>query len=207
MLAAGCASFTPSSTPNPLAPVEIREYHGQNLTAAASLPDNSISGPQHISLDTFRLAVSGLVDHPLSLTYDQVLALSSYTKVVTLHCVEGWDATILWQGVRMQDLLTQAGTQPSAKIAIFRAADGYSSSLTLDFIRQHDILLAYQMNGTPLLPERGFPFQVVAEDKWGYKWVKWVTNIVLSSDETYEGYWESRGYNNNGALSGSKFAP
>jgi DMSO/TMAO reductase YedYZ molybdopterin-dependent catalytic subunit len=61
------------------------------------------------------------------------------------------------------------------------------------------------MNNITLLTERGYPFQLVAEDKWGYKWIKWVTEIELSDNNNYEGYWESRGYNNNGDLSGSKF--
>jgi DMSO/TMAO reductase YedYZ molybdopterin-dependent catalytic subunit len=63
-----------------------------------------------------------------------------------------------------------------------------------------DIMLAYKMNGVTLLPERGFPFELVAENKWGYKWIKWVDKIELSADESYRGYWESRGYSNDGDL-------
>jgi DMSO/TMAO reductase YedYZ molybdopterin-dependent catalytic subunit len=66
----------------------------------------------------------------------------------------------------------------------------------------NDILLAYKMNNVTLPPERGFPFQVVAEDKWGYKWVKWVTKIEISGDPNYKGYWESNGYDNNGDITG-----
>ncbi len=53
--------------------------------------------------------------------------------------------------------------------------------------------------------ERGFPFQLVAEQKWGYKWIKWITKIELSDNTNYKGFWENVGYNNNGDLSGSKF--
>jgi DMSO/TMAO reductase YedYZ molybdopterin-dependent catalytic subunit len=90
---------------------------------------------------------------------------------------------------------------------IFHAVDGYTSSLPLDYIRRNDILLAYSMNGVTLPAERGFPFQVVAESKWGYKWVKWVDGIELSNDTSYRGYWESRGYNNDGEQSGPMFEP
>ncbi|MDH7475700.1 MAG: molybdopterin-dependent oxidoreductase, partial [Anaerolineae bacterium] len=128
-----------------------------------------------------------------------------YSKVVTLYCVEGWDATILWEGVLIEDLLNQAGVQDDAVTVIFHAADGYTSSLQLDYVRQNKIMLAYKMNGVQLPPERGFPFQVVAESKWGYKWVKWVTQIELSDDPDYRGYWERRGYNNDGDLSGPIF--
>ena len=53
------------------------------------------------------------------------------------------------------------------------------------------------MNGLPLPAERGFPFQVIAESKWGYKWVRWVTRIEISDDADYRGFWEEVGYNNN----------
>jgi DMSO/TMAO reductase YedYZ molybdopterin-dependent catalytic subunit len=60
--------------------------------------------------------------------------------------------------------------------------------------------------GKPLAPGR-VPFMVVAESKWGYKWVKWVDEIELSSDTSYRGYWESRGYDNNGDRNGPMFQP
>jgi len=81
---------------------------------------------------------------------------------------------------------------------IFYAADGYSTSLPLDYIEDRDILLAYSMNGVTLPAERGFPFQLVAEDRWGYKWIKWVTRIEVSDDPSYRGYWEKRGFSQSG---------
>ncbi|MHB1413757.1 MAG: molybdopterin-dependent oxidoreductase, partial [Chloroflexota bacterium] len=184
---------------------EVREYQGEDLSSVNDLHDNSIKGPQVVDKDSYRLAVSGLVDKPQSLTYDQAINRQQYTKVVTLHCVEGWYATILWEGVLVEDLLNQAGIKDGANTVIFHAADGYTSSLSLDFIRQNKILLAYKMNEVTLPAERGFPFQVVAEAKWGYKWVKWVTEIELSDDPSYQGYWEGRGYNNNGVFDGPMF--
>jgi DMSO/TMAO reductase YedYZ molybdopterin-dependent catalytic subunit len=61
------------------------------------------------------------------------------------------------------------------------------------------------MNNVTLPAERGFPFQLVAESKWGYKWIKWVTEIELSDNLNYKGYWESRGYSNGGNLNESFF--
>jgi DMSO/TMAO reductase YedYZ molybdopterin-dependent catalytic subunit len=190
--------------PTPLDGVEVLEYQGEKLSSVNDFRDNSIRGPQQVEKDTYRLEVFGLVDKPLSLTYDEVLAQKRYSKVVTLHCVEGWDATILWDGVLIDDLLKLAAAKPEANTVIFHAADEYTSSLSLDFIRQNQILLAGKMNEVTLPPERGFPFQVVAEAKWGYKWVKWVKKIELTNDPLYRGYWESAGYNNNGDLSGPK---
>ena len=206
-LLAGCGGGSTGPTVKALETVEVREYQGQNLSSIGDFQENSIKGPQTVPLDGYQLKITGLADKPLALTYGQVLAHDHFSKVVTLHCVEGWDVTILWEGVLIDDLLKDARARSGALIAIFHAADGYTSSLTLDFIRQNKILLAYKMNGVTIPAERGFPFMVVAESKWGYKWVKWVTEIELSDNVNYQGYWESQGYNNNGDQSGPMFGP
>jgi DMSO/TMAO reductase YedYZ molybdopterin-dependent catalytic subunit len=108
--------------------------------------------------------------------------------------------TILWEGVLVKDLIEQARSQPNAKIVIFHAYDGYTTSFPIDYIMDNDILMAYKMNDVTIPPERGFPFQLVAESKWGYKWIKWITEIELSDDVNYKGFWESRGYSNEGDL-------
>jgi DMSO/TMAO reductase YedYZ molybdopterin-dependent catalytic subunit len=204
---AACSTSSPGSSLSALQAIEIREYNGEPLSSIGDFRENSIKGVQHVSLDGYHLRISGLVDTPLELTYDQVVGHDHFSKVVTLHCVEGWDATILWEGVRLVDLLAAAGVRDDAPVVIFHAADGYTSSLPLAYIRDNDILLAYSMNGVTLPDERGFPFQVVAESKWGYKWVKWVTEIELSNDTSYRGYWETRGYSNDGEQTGPIFEP
>lgn len=189
-----------------LEPVEVREYRGERLSSIADFRENSIRGPQHVNASTYTLTVDGLVEEREEYSYDGLVErFPHYRKVVTLSCVEGWDVTILWEGVRVKDLLEEAGVRPEANTVIFYAADGYSSSLPLDYIKERDILLAYAMNNVTLPADRGFPFQVVAEDRWGYKWVKWVTRIEVSGDADYRGYWESRGYSNNGSLDRSFF--
>jgi DMSO/TMAO reductase YedYZ molybdopterin-dependent catalytic subunit len=193
----GCNPVTNTKRPKTLEPVEVREYKGEKLSSSGDFHENSIRGPQHVRLENYRLKIRGLVDSTRVLTYEQVLGLQHYTKVVRLFCVEGWDVNILWEGVLVRDLLDAAGVKPEARNVIFHAQDGYTTSLPLDYIRQRDIVLAARMNGLPLKPERGFPFELVAEDKLGYKWIKWVTEIELSDNVNYKGYWESRGYSNN----------
>lgn len=189
-----------------LAPAEVREYRGERLSSIADFRENSIRGPQHVNASTYTLTVDGLVENRGEYSYDTLIErFPHYRKVVTLSCVEGWDVTILWEGVRVKDLLDEAGVRPEANTVIFYAADGYSSSLPLAYIEDEDILLAYAMNNVTLPADRGFPFQLVAEDRWGYKWVKWVTRIEVSGDADYRGYWESRGYSNNGSLDRSFF--
>jgi DMSO/TMAO reductase YedYZ molybdopterin-dependent catalytic subunit len=174
---------------------EIREYEGKSLDPFARAYDNSIKGPQQVDSKQYRLEVTGLVQTPQSLTYDEVLALPKVKRAVTLHCVEGWDEHLLFEGVRLADVLALAKPKEGVRTVIFYAADGYSSSLTYDDVTRLDLMLASKINGKVLDANRGFPFQVVAESKWGYKWVKWVTRIELSKDP-YKGYWEQRGYDN-----------
>jgi DMSO/TMAO reductase YedYZ molybdopterin-dependent catalytic subunit len=186
---------------NRLEPVEIKEYQGEKLSSINDFRENSIKGPQHVDLQSYRLKISGLVDNPKDYTYDEVIDNHrSYEKVVTLDCVEGWSVVILWEGLLVKDLLAEAKVLPDAKVVIFHAYDGYTTSLPVDYMLNNDILIAYKMNGVNLPPERGFPFELVAESKWGYKWVKWITQIELSDDVNYRGYWESRGYSNSADL-------
>ena len=186
--------------------VEVREYEGKNLSSINDFRENSIKGPQHVDIEDYQLEIIGLVDTPASYTYDEVVTNNqNYEKVVRLNCVEGWSVDILWEGVLVRDLLEQAEPLPEAKVVIFHAYDGYTTSFPLDYIMSNDILMAHKMNDVALPPERGFPFQLVAESKWGYKWVKWITKIELSDDTDYKGYWESRGYSNEGDLDKSFF--
>ncbi len=193
----GCA--TPGA--KPLQSVEIKEYQGEKLSSIYDFRENSIKGPQHVDVATYKLKITGLVENPTEYTYDEVINnYQSYEKVVSLDCVEGWSVTILWQGVLVKDLLAEARVKPEAKVVIFHAYDGYTTALPIDYIVNNNILIAYKMNGVTLPPERGYPFELVAESKWGYKWEKWVTQIELSDDENYRGYWESRGYSNSADL-------
>jgi DMSO/TMAO reductase YedYZ molybdopterin-dependent catalytic subunit len=191
-----------------LTSVEVRNYNGTNLSSIADLQTEAIKGTQYVDNVTYRLNITGLVDHPESYTYQQILSqFQSYQQVVTLNCVTGWSVTILWQGVLVKDLINEAGVSPLATTVIFRAVDGYSTSFPIDYIMNNSIILAYKMNNVTLPPELGFPFQLVAQSEWGYKWIKWVNQIEISSDINYRGYWESRGYSNSGELNSSFFGP
>ena len=183
--------------PRRLYPGEVREYMGENMSSLSDIRDNAIRGTQNINQSTYRLTVNGLVSNPKEYTYDQVVnGFQNYEKVVTLYCVQGWNAKILWQGVLVRDLLNQSGVDPNATVVIFHATDGYTTAMPLSYFYDHDIIMAYKMNGLVLPPEKGFPFELVAESMYGYKWIKWINQIELSDNANYLGYWESRGYSN-----------
>lgn len=180
--------------------VEVRDYQGQKLSSVNDFRENSIKGPQYINITDYRLEVTGMVQNPRNYTYQDVIGHPNYEKVVTLYCVDGWDVTILWKGILVYDLINEAQPLPGSNVVIFYAYDNYSTSLPLEYLRDNQILLAYKMNNATLPPERGYPFQLVAESSWGYKWIKWVTKIEISNNTDYKGYWESRGYSNIGNL-------
>ena len=197
----GCQFNNDTKEDNNLKTVEIREYEGDDLSSVDAFRENSIKGPQTIDIESYSLSITGLCQEPKSYTYDEVIdGYTNYKKVSELHCVEGWSVTILWEGVLVQELIAQSSPLPEARVVIFHAYDGYTTSFPIEYIIDNDILLAFKMNGLTLPVGRGFPFHLVADSKWGYKWIKWVTKIELSDDIDYEGYWESRGYSNTGDL-------
>jgi DMSO/TMAO reductase YedYZ molybdopterin-dependent catalytic subunit len=187
---------------------EITNYLGQNLTSVNRYieylnqhPDVAIKGVQNIDPATYKLAITGMVDNPANYTYDQVVdGFNSTLQVATLPCVEGWSVTMLWQGIPIIEILNEIGIVSGANTLIFLAADGYSSSLPLDYVEQNNIMIAYKMNNVTLTPKLGWPFFLVANNQYGYKWVEWVTEINVSNDTSYRGYWESRGYPNNATV-------
>jgi DMSO/TMAO reductase YedYZ molybdopterin-dependent catalytic subunit len=183
--------------------VQVKNYKGQKLSSINDFRENSIKGPQNVNINNYTLQITGRVQNPKNYTYKEVIIHKNYQKVVTLNCVEGWSVTILWRGILISELINETKPTPDGKTVIFYAADGYSTSFPLDYLNSNHILMAYKMNNVTIPPERGFPFQLVAESKWGYKWVKWITKIEISNNTNYTGYWESRGYSNTGNLNES----
>ena len=202
LAASGCSSSADDNNrttlrkAKDLGRVEIKKYQGQRLTDFEKLRDNSIQGPQEVDTAKYRLTIDGLVSVKQELSYRQVLGMDRYQKLVILHCVEGWSAKGLFEGALVGDILKLAVVKPGANTLIFHAADGYTSSLPLKAVLNKKILLAHKINNQILTARSGFPFQLIAEDKLGYKWVKWLKRIEVSSDSTYRGFWESRGYDN-----------
>jgi len=194
---------TSQKTLKELSAVEIKEYDGEKLDSIIDVRDLSIKGPQYINIDNYNLEVLGLVENPKKYTYEEVLSHQKYSKVISLHCVTGWSARVLWEGVLLKDLFAEVNVKEGANTVIFYAADGYTTSLPLDYVSDKDIMIADKINNVTLVPERGFPFELVAEDKLGYKWIKWITKIELSNDENYKGYWEAEGYSNKADINGT----
>jgi len=187
--------------------VEIAEYEGDRLGSVDDFRQNAIRGTQVVDISTYRLQLDGLVEQSASFTYDELLASPHQRKLVTLFCVEGWSVKALWDGIPVVDLLTMVKPLPEANTVIFHASDGYTTSLPLQTVVDRNLILADHINGIALPPAQGFPFMLVAEEKWGYKWIRWVVRIELADDPDYRGYWEDRGYSNDAELSESFIGP
>jgi DMSO/TMAO reductase YedYZ molybdopterin-dependent catalytic subunit len=202
---------TPSQAPSSsIYPGEVTYYQGQNLTSISDFlgdinqhPDVAIDGTQYINQTTYRLAVTGLVSNTSEYSYNELVNnFQSVQQVSTLLCVEGWSVTMLWQGIPIQDLLQEAGASPNATTLIFYASDGYTTELPISYVVQNNLILAYKVNNVTLPAAAGFPLTLVAQNQYGYKWIKWITRIDVSNDSSYLGYWESRGYPNNATVNG-----
>jgi len=146
------------------------------------------------------LVVDGLVQSPLSLTYDDLLAMPTSTVYSKLYCV-GAPSTPLaegnWTGVRLGLILEEAGVSPLAvKVALY-ADDGFSTDLTLTTAMRDDIILAYERDGEPLTEN----VRLVVPCKWGYKWISGPTHIELV-DYDFLGTYESSGWPDEASIPG-----
>lgn len=183
---------------------ELKSYQGQALGSVNDFRENSIGGVRNVDLKKYRLRVDGLVKKPLSYSYQELKSFPRQKKLVTTHCVEGWQVTVLWEGIPFGELINRAGVDPKVNTVIFHGVDGYTTSLDYKTVADKNMLLADSANGIPLPAKLGFPFILVAEDKWGYKWARWIERIQFSDKAGFRGYWEQRGYNQKGDVSGSR---
>ena len=187
--------------------IEATEFLGVPLTPIREQGNNALKGTQFIDRAAYTLTVDGLVDNPLTLTYEELLNYPQEDRLMSLDCVEGWYFTAKWTGPSLNSIFNDAKVRPEALIVIFHTTDvpeGYTS-LDLAYIRDNNIIIALKDNDITLTADRGFPFQVVAMSKYGYKWAKWVDRIELSSDTSFRGYWEKVGYNNNAEVGGPPY--
>jgi DMSO/TMAO reductase YedYZ molybdopterin-dependent catalytic subunit len=147
---------------------------------------------------SYRFVVDGMVDNPISLTYDQLLALPSVHQISDFHCVEGWGVKdVRWEGVRLQTILDLVHPKQEAGFVTFHSLDGfYTDSLSLGQASLPDALLAYRMYEQPLPAEHGYPLRFIMPKMYGYKGAKFLYRMEFVSSQI-TGYWEQRGWQLN----------
>ena len=142
---------------------------------------NPTGAAPDVDIEQYRLEIDGLVETPLSLTYEEVLAYPSVTEVVLLICPGFFADNAEWSGVPVTALLEKAGINPEAKMVIFKEIAGiYRRELLLEDIMGNDsIFLAHTVNGQTLPLKHGYPLRLVAKGVYGGYWVKWVASIEV----------------------------
>lgn len=157
-------------------------------TAAGFNPD--------ISRADYRLVVTGAVDDPLDLGFDDLLERPMVGLTRDFQCVTGWRVPdVEWAGVTVATVLDEAGADPDATHVRFSSHDGlYTTTLTREQARRDDVLVATKMLGGDVTREHGGPVRLYVAPMYGYKSVKWLSGIEVTSDPDPEGYWEERGY-------------
>ena len=151
-----------------------------------------------VSPDKWRLRVEGLVQAPVRLTLPEFMALPQTELVNDIHCVTQWSRyDNHWQGVRARDLMDGAAERSEARFVSFTSYDGYTTNVPLAEFVADEVLLAHSWEGAPLTRQHGGPVRVVLPRLYFWKSPKWVTRIELLREDR-PGFWEVRGYHNNG---------
>jgi DMSO/TMAO reductase YedYZ molybdopterin-dependent catalytic subunit len=147
---------------------------------------------------TWTFTVSGLVDHPFTLSYDDLLALPRQTVVCDIHCVTRWSRFgNTFEGVSVQALLARAAVQPLAKFCLVVAEQGFTTNLALADLDRPQNLIALKWSGDWLTPEHGGPARLLVPHLYFWKSAKWVRGFELL-EQDLPGFWEQNGYHMRG---------
>lgn len=161
--------------------------------------DTALTVPQ-VRAEDWELRVTGLVDREIRLDYQDLLSRTIEEHDITLTCVSntiGGDliGTARWLGVRLDDLLGEAGVDPAADQIVGRSVDGYTCGFPVAALDGRNALVAVGMNGEPLPLEHGFPARLIVPGIYGYaSATKWLTEIELTTFADFDHYWVPRGY-------------
>lgn len=156
-------------------------------------------GTPKIPLDRWRLEIGGLVEHPLSLTWDEFRSLPRVKVFADFHCVTRWSRLgNLWEGVSTSELARRAGLHPDAKFVVATGYDsGWTTNLPLADFLAADALVTDTHDGRPIEPDHGGPVRLMVPLLYAWKSAKWLRKLTfLPSDAP--GYWEQMGYHNHG---------
>ena len=154
------------------------------------------------NVDEWRLRVTGMVDRPFELTYDELVAMPLHEQYVTIACVSNevggnLVGNALWRGVPLKDLLEQAGVQPAATQIVGRAVDGFTVGFPTVWALadERESLVAVAMNGEPLPADHGFPARLIVPGLYGYvSATKWLAEIELTTLDAFDAYWIPLGW-------------
>ncbi|HVM27630.1 MAG TPA: molybdopterin-dependent oxidoreductase [Mycobacteriales bacterium] len=168
--------------------------------------DTALLVPQ-VDPTTWSLRVEGLVDRPLVLRYDDLLAMRQVEADITISCVSnevGGDlvGTARWQGVLLRDVLERAGLRAGAEQVVGRSVDGFTAGFPVRYATDGRLsMIALGMNGEPLPVRHGFPARLVVPGLYGYvSATKWLARLQVTTWAGFDGYWVPRGWSKEGPI-------
>ena len=148
-------------------------------------------------LATWDFKVSGEVEEPVTLTYDELMALPQTEITVDIHCVTRWSRFgTSFKGVHWRELAQLVRPKPSARFVVAHAEQGFTSNLPLAALEEDDALIAWEADGAPLEPEHGWPLRLVVPSRYFWKSAKWLRGLELLAHDQ-PGFWERYGYHND----------
>ena len=151
---------------------EAKSFSGNDFPRTSWLNDS----PRPVGLDGWALEISGATGRSLSLSYDDLDGSGETTA--TIDCTGGWYSTQVWTGTPVADLLERAELLDSAASVTFTSVTGYYRRFSLEEAGRY--LLATRVGGERLSHSHGFPVRLVAPDKRGFEWVKWIDRIEVN---------------------------
>ncbi len=156
---------------------------------AGSVPDTDLT--------TWDFRVSGEVENPITLSWDEFAALPRADNVQDIHCVTRWSRfDTRFEGVHWREVAKLVHPKPSARFVVAHAEQGFTSNVPIEFLEDDLALLATEADGEPLTPEHGWPLRLVIPGKYFWKSAKWLRGLELrATDEP--GFWERYGYHND----------
>jgi DMSO/TMAO reductase YedYZ molybdopterin-dependent catalytic subunit len=168
--------------------------------------DTSLVTPQ-LSADTWQLRIHGMVDHPMTITYDELMKMPMIEQDITLTCVSeavggGYIGNARWQGTLLADVLRKAGIQSGAQQIVMRDGKGMTIGVATDPVMDgRKSLLAVGMNGQPLPQAHGFPVRVVVPGLYGYvSATKWVVDMEFTTFGAFNAYWVKMGWSQQAVI-------
>lgn len=142
--------------------------------------------------------VTGLVEHPLRLNWEEFNRLPRVQRTSDFHCVTRWSRfDNHWDGVGMREILARAKPLPNAQYVLVHAQQGYTANIPLADMDRDDVLLATHHDSEPLTPDHGYPLRLIVPHLYGWKSVKWVRGLELLAQDQ-PGFWEQNGYHMRG---------
>ena len=159
-------------------------------------PGITSTNPQ-LKRENYTLIIDGEVEEPVTLNWNDFLALPQSVSVSDFHCVEGWSVLdCKWEGVRIRDIDKLVKPKAVARAVSFESADNYLTSLFREELVGDDVLLAYKLNGELLEDGLGAPVRLVVPSKYAYKSALWVVRLRFTRGKEL-GFWERRGYSDS----------